>query len=889
MPVLLKIAKLKNYRFFSDFKWENDCCLFNKQFNLIYGWNGSGKTTLCDFFKEIEKGKPCPSGAQAEFLISDDFPDTSPRRKITHASTAELAKSLKVFDQNYIDDTFAGIDPIKHIVAVGKEQIHLLDNIDKWRKRRDFVIKYKNNHTLKIDKLNKAIGDKKSEIAKRVREHLGYPQSSFTKNHVDKQLQILAAPCTLSTDEIHKTLAEISGESREHIASIAIDTFDMSTANDIANILSESPSSIIIDDLANNSNINKWVEDGLALHEEQASSTCLFCRNPIGTNRLESLKKHFDDSYRKISTKVESKNQIISSLIKSLEVKKSIIPDKIKFYTEFRDEYEGFSKQLVELIESNIRTLNKLKNILEKKKIDLINQKFKDDFLDTYSEYKTFDTTASSINNVIDRNNFKTANFIKEIDAAKEKIKIHHLSEGKSELDSFDVLSKSFRAKSEKIDRASKKINKKLEQLEKTVKNTKLPAERINKDIAIIFGRQEISFVDQGDGYKIFRGSIEADNLSRGEQNAVALIYFFNSLEDYNIIKSATIIMLDDPISSFDSNFYFNILAYIRDHCIKYKQIFLLTHKFSVTRDCMKLFDKKLSNRYVLKRSNDSPVLLNEHKLLNENYWDEYVYLFSLIYDFTQNPPANYQEYFIYPNIARRLLEAFLAFKIPGNEDLVDKIANLSGTSSILARAVLRLAHGKSHLRTIGETNGTDFIENYEELPQLFKNLLIYIEEHDSVHYHKLKELCGYPDEVEPTVVVPPAGPTTHIVRLYTEMPVAAGIGEYLHDGDFEYEEIEVLNDKCNFALKVSGDSMEPEIPDGSCVMIHATEEVAIGRIGIFILDREAYIKRLIQKGGQYFLQSTNKKYGLISVNEHSNLRTVGEFIGLLPAAPGEE
>lgn len=49
---LCKIKELKGYRFFQNFKWdENNCSLFNQN-NLIYGWNGSGKTTLCDFFRE---------------------------------------------------------------------------------------------------------------------------------------------------------------------------------------------------------------------------------------------------------------------------------------------------------------------------------------------------------------------------------------------------------------------------------------------------------------------------------------------------------------------------------------------------------------------------------------------------------------------------------------------------------------------------------------------------------------------------------------------------------------------------------------------------------------------------------------------------------------------
>lgn len=63
---LTKIKLLKNFRFFQDYKWdENGLSLFQK-YNIFYGWNGSGKSTLCDFLKRLENKEAFTEGEQFE-------------------------------------------------------------------------------------------------------------------------------------------------------------------------------------------------------------------------------------------------------------------------------------------------------------------------------------------------------------------------------------------------------------------------------------------------------------------------------------------------------------------------------------------------------------------------------------------------------------------------------------------------------------------------------------------------------------------------------------------------------------------------------------------------------------------------------------------------------
>ena len=70
------------------------------------------------------------------------------------------------------------------------------------------------------------------------------------------------------------------------------------------------------------------------------------------------------------------------------------------------------------------------------------------------------------------------------------------------------------------------------------------------------------------------------------------------------------------------------------------------------------------------------------------------------------------------------------------------------------------------------------------------------------------------------------------IVPLY-DLPLSAGVGNENFDG-IPFEEYETENLLCDFALKISGDSMEPNIKDKSVVLIKRQSVVDEGKVGAF-------------------------------------------------------
>lgn len=108
--------------------------------------------------------------------------------------------------------------------------------------------------------------------------------------------------------------------------------------------------------------------------------------------------------------------------------------------------------------------------------------------------------------------------------------------------------------------------------------------------------------------------------------------------------------------------------------------------------------------------------------------------------------------------------------------------------------------------------------------------------------------------------------------------PVSAGVGSFVENEAPE----KILVPKCaeseeaDYVLTVKGDSMQPKFNDGDKVYVVNQQSVEIGEIGIFIINSEAYIKKL----GKDQLISLNEKYKPIPLNADDSIYCCGKVIG---------
>ncbi len=213
------------------------------------------------------------------------------------------------------------------------------------------------------------------------------------------------------------------------------------------------------------------------------------------------------------------------------------------------------------------------------------------------------------------------------------------------------------------------------------------------------FGREEIKLELDGDkkGYTIKRDGQPAKNLSEGEKTAIAFSYFIVKVEEKEFKIKDGIIFIDDPISSFDSNFIYHCFSLINLHFKNVGQLFISTHNFQLFNLAKEWFinknnhTRKDNRKAVSERRLEKPMpceffmvenftdldvrkakLVELDKTLR-NYKSEYHFLFSLLNKF-EDIDLNYADFYTIGNVARRFFDIFADFKIPDSRDQKQKM-----------------------------------------------------------------------------------------------------------------------------------------------------------------------------------------------------------------------
>jgi wobble nucleotide-excising tRNase len=331
-----------------------------------------------------------------------------------------------------------------------------------------------------------------------------------------------------------------------------------------------------------------------------------------------------------------------------------------------------------------------------------------------------------------------TAKFIQKIKLAEKESKVELYKKREIFFNSYQIeLSKSIAILEAKISQAHK------------------GKEKLNEYIQKFLGRDEIKVVVTKEGekerFRLKRNDAKAVNLSEGEKTAIAFSFFLTKLlECKNLDK--TIIYIDDPISSLDSNHIFQVNALLKDFFFKKEepdndnsptilnclQLFLSTHNFDFFGLLRELPKPKESNKfyYYVRRKNAVESEFEKLPKSIENYSSEYHYLFELIYNFDNSEVKDYQELMGIPNAVRRFVELYTYSRVPGNHNssTVDKRAEkIWGTEK--SKRVLKVFHYFSHSNNIERMmKNSDLMCDIENAVSDLHNLI----KSDEIHYSEL-------------------------------------------------------------------------------------------------------------------------------------------------------
>ncbi|RTY90670.1 hypothetical protein EKM01_09510 [Flavobacterium sp. RSP46] len=760
--MLQKLTKIKDFGILENHKPETIVKPFNV-FNLVYGWNGSGKTTLARLLRCLETKQNHSEFANADFVIESETNGKVDSKTYNHNL------EIKVFNQDFIKENLDLFDATtKPIVFISKTKIDEKKLLDKHK--IDF--KASESEIVKIEKAlvasNKKVDDFHKDIAKSIKDFLlgtVYATVNYNKNisaNIWKGIQSKEETIesyVLSEEDIitQKNYTLIDSEKPEiDIANlpIAIDTEKVSEIyNNVNSLAATNITAKVIDRLKNNTDIGEWVSLGLQLHKQHNSENCEFCGQSLPENCINNLEAHYNKEYQKligditelttkleqgIRTEITNENHLlfqnlterynnslaetnsdiqlvnskIQDLITALVSKKSnpfATPDKVVFDKTIFDNFNNHLKIVLDIIGEHNKTSKAYSDLAEKAKVKIENHFVCEAAID--KDLKTIEKEVTE-NSALKENQTKTSNIL--IEAIKFLV---------------DDLSADTIAIAE-----------------------------INDNLHKFLGRNDIVLQRQEEGgYQLTRAGIIAKNLSEGEKTAISLIYFFSKIQENDADRANQIIVLDDPISSFDSNHLFNASSFIKTSTQGAKQIFVLTHNFwffKQVRDWMKDKNKRTkqgddivkSHFYVVK----SGQLNDADETLTQTH-SEYQFVFSSILKYHNSDTISTSESFNLANSIRRMLEAFSSFKTASNGgfNAVLQLGLDKGFDQQQKERIYYFLNKYSHLDRIESFDNT--VETLlEEGVNVVNDVLMVIKLIDEDHYKCMLKACNFEDKLIP-------------------------------------------------------------------------------------------------------------------------------------------
>lgn len=562
--------------------------------NFIFAQNGSGKTTISNTLA----GQPSDAPARVAW------------------TTAATPLPIRVFNERYrehvLQERVDGIFTMGAAAGTVVDRIAELESERQHRKRErqdwETTIGSKGDEPTglyaEIEREESVAKDEVYRIYNEYRDKDSIVADivfkGFNRNRVkilDETLRRNALPLTgdpTSTwDSLKPRAATISGDSAPRRKMPSLSTRSVLEASELQDLNATKPTtsgsslSSLIHQLAN----EDWVSEGRKYLNEE-NTCCPFCQQPVPPNFLQRLEDHFASGFDAQLQRAHDIKRLVSGRLNNLKVEISAVR---KFV-----EGETLADQTPFI--TNIQRVESECTIIESRLSDKV----------------AHPTTAVSVDDVtsaVDALQFLISSFNEEVKQHNTVVSNAQEERKKIVEDGWRVFlsDRAVKGALSRYQRVTTLKNKNISELEQLiadsedldtadevellalreqVSNTQEVADRINGTLnAMGFHRFHIQ-AESGvsGGYRIVRadGSFAHESLSEGERTFLCFVYFWESLfgtSESGAEPEDVVAVIDDPISSLDSETLFLVAAHVRQAAgwaisgqNNLKQLIVLTH-----------------------------------------------------------------------------------------------------------------------------------------------------------------------------------------------------------------------------------------------------------------------------------------------------------------------
>ncbi len=573
--------------------------------NFIYGANGSGKTTTSSFLKNL-----------AENITPED--------KFANSKIEWYGESLKieVYNKQFKEEQFRN-SQVKGIFTLGKETNENLENIES---KKESINKGNEKNTKNEERLKNLTQEKEKKekgftdscwekLYKKNEEDFKETLKGFKLKEKFKE-KILEEfknnernESEVKLEKLKENIRIVFSKNQTELVSLEcnLTDFDSIENHSIWEQKIVGSGDVAIADLIEKLSNEDWVAQGREYLSKDGNA-CPFCQQKTITEEFKKqLESYFDTSHQKSTDTIK------------------------KMKENYKNETDEVLERLDEIVKTeqdNLQTkLNTeiFKRIIEtlRSKINGNWQKMRDKSKEMSRSFKLESTKneIEKIGELIDTANQQITNHNEMIKDIKNQKKICVERTWKFLVNEFKSNIQEYNKKDCGLEKGIKKLENEINENEKKIKELKNEIRELEKNMVSIrpivneintllkgygFTNFSLACTEDEKSYRIQRenGQLVGETLSEGEVTFITFLYYYHltkgSLKENDISKNK-VLVIDDPISSLDSNILFIVSVLVKElmkeamkEKTNIKQVIILTHNT--------YFYKEITLEYDLKR-----------------------------------------------------------------------------------------------------------------------------------------------------------------------------------------------------------------------------------------------------------------------------------------------
>lgn len=693
----------------------------NKRAAVMFGPNGSGKSTIAKGFREYVDTVN-PRSVEIELTSGDDILSLSPDAR---------PKKIFIFDETYIDRSVkirsSGLDAI---VLFG-EQVQLeqqIQTIDDELKQQRLLLQ-------RQEEINKKYTDPKddaspqfwiSTITKLLKTPGGWSETlgmkingrktnaPVTEAEIDRigklTPQRSEAAIKKEFEQAFSVFSSISADSKAingKIKTISIQNdLEENTENMLARVLSRPELTARETELLDLFGV-KLIEEARSFLIDPVNKVCPLCLQPVSEDYREDMISRIEGI---LNREVQEYRQSLQELL---------LPEISEAsYDAYRGIDEHLHSQVIDCIRNANSSISVHNRFVQAKYDDPFEPLTYDHSIGLRAMFNALNAALSklesarqSYNDVVDhRRTAKVA-----LQRLLDDLASYQITETYASLCRQRTAQQNGIKTYRRLDSRISELERERTRLDSLRKNFQIAVDQINQSLEYIFyakGRLVLELGEDQFYHLRSRGqAVKPEQISCGERNALALSYFFTEVarntDARNLYKEEVLLVIDDPVSSFDMENRIGILSFLR---FKLNQILTgcsTTKLLVMTHDIRVLLDLDKALKEILEKNDHSLFRLQNKQLVEfldgrQGKYNEYTALVQQVYAYAKSPDPSQD--LVIGNMMRRVLEAFSSFsykigitEISTNSDVLALLPNEADRMYFQNSMYRLVLHGESH------------------------------------------------------------------------------------------------------------------------------------------------------------------------------------------------